>query len=119
MDRVQEAPRAYRRLGEVYWRRALAAQRESGLTQSEFCRRNGLSLATFQSWRRRLLRVAVPGAVATSTPGFVELEVETEAEVTGGYELVFADGLRLKLPPRVDGRALAEVLWALEATGLC
>ena len=58
MIEEREEPRGYRRRGEAFWRRALLAQRESGSTQADFCRRNGLSLSTFQRWRRRIEEAA-------------------------------------------------------------
>ena len=37
------------------WRQRLKRQRKSGLSISEFCRREDLSPHTFHSWRRKLL----------------------------------------------------------------
>ena len=128
MIEEREEPRGYRRRGEAFWRRALLAQRESGSTQADFCRRNGLSLSTFQRWRRRIEEAAGEPAEAP-VADFVELAIRSddvrldrEAEVrdeVAGFELIFPSGVRLRLPGQVDGRSLAEVLWALEATGRC
>ena len=61
-------------------------------------------------------------------PEFVELVVKPEvlarpeqsaANGEAGFELSFESGIRLRLPAQVEGRALAEVLWALKATELC
>lgn len=114
--------RTRRRRGESFWRRTLTAQRNSGLSQREFCRRNDLSLSTFCSWRRRL-RVEAPEEVKAAQVEFVELQPEAplvpEDAPDDRFELIFPDGLRLKLPSRVEGRELAEVLWALEVAGPC
>lgn len=129
MTEEREEPRGYRRRGEVFWRRALSAQRESGSTQAEFCEDNGLSLSTFQRWRRRIEEAGSEPASA-QVEGFVELAVRSgrqrdfapEVEERGeafGFELIFPSGVRLRLPEQVDGRSLAEVLWALEATDRC
>ena len=37
-----------------FWRMAIQMQRESELPIAEFCRREGLSPASFYSWRRKL-----------------------------------------------------------------
>ncbi|MCG8456002.1 MAG: hypothetical protein MI919_06945 [Holophagales bacterium] len=128
MIEEREERRGYRRRGEAFWRRALLAQRESGSTQTDFCRRNGLSLSTFQRWRRRIEEAVGESAEAPVTD-FVELAIRSEGELldpevevrneTTGFELIFPSGVRLRLPEQVDGRSLAEVLWALEATGRC
>ena len=36
------------------WRQRLARQRESGLSIAAFCRREGVSQASFHAWRRKL-----------------------------------------------------------------
>jgi len=46
-----------RRVNQVLWaqwRERLERQRKSGLSIAEFCRREGLSAVTFQTWRRKL-----------------------------------------------------------------
>jgi transposase-like protein len=124
----REEPRPHRRRGEAFWRRALLAQRQSGSSQKEFCRRNGLSCSTFQHWKRRLdnrdkrLQPAESSDRTPQSPDFVELTLRPAPPATvaeAGFELIFPSGIRLKLPPRVQGRALTEVLWALEVTDRC
>jgi hypothetical protein len=39
---------------ESLWRRRLRQQPRSGLTIPQFCQREGVSAATFHSWKRRL-----------------------------------------------------------------
>ena len=108
-----------RRRGKAFWRRALKEQRQSGLTQFEYCRRHDLSRSTFHRWRKRLKKhstdIEEPGQLE-----FVSVEVQREpVELRAGFELIFCNGLRLKLPDRVQSRALVEVLTALEVTGSC
>jgi hypothetical protein len=94
------------------------AHEHSHLTQAEFCRRNALALSTFQYWRRRLRDDQVDEAEDMQ---FIEVSWH-ESPTTAGddpFELTFPSGVRLKVPRQVEGRALAEVLWALEATGTC
>ena len=109
-----------RRYGEGFWRRTLIAQRHSGLSQIEFCRRNDLALSTFHRWRNRLGDAI--DEPRESEPEFLPVEIRPErasASSDDGFELVFPSGLRLSLPSRVEGRDLAEVLWALEVAGAC
>jgi transposase-like protein len=66
---------------------------QSGLSPAEFCRREGLSLSTFQRWRHDL--------TAGPTPqGFVELLAPAEADPTTGswsLELDLPGGLCLRI----------------------
>jgi hypothetical protein len=54
------------------WRLRIAEWRSSGLTQALYCRENGLALATFGYWKRRLVeseerqrfvKMAAPGSL--------------------------------------------------------
>ena len=119
-DRV----RSRRRRGESFWRRTLMAQHHSDLSQAEFCRRNDLALSTFQSWRRRLRDESMEAETESDAqaPAFVELVAAAPATVpatAGRFELTFPNGLQLTVPTGVEGRALAEILWALQATDAC
>jgi hypothetical protein len=41
------------------WRKCIRRHADSGLTIALFCAREGLSIATFQSWKRRLRPIDV------------------------------------------------------------
>ena len=42
------------RRGAAFWRATLTRQQTSGLSQREFCEREGLALSTFALWSRRI-----------------------------------------------------------------
>ena len=122
MSEDHEELRAYRRRGEAFWRRSLIVQRHSGLTQSEFCRRNRLSLSTFHRWRRRLEELPTTEMAEPPTaPEFVAVNVcpAKPEDAEEGFVLELCNGARLRIPMNVESRDLVEVLWALEATGVC
>jgi transposase-like protein len=52
MARGSAGPRG--RQAEGYWRRVIGHWEGSGQTISGFCRRQGVSEASFHAWRRRL-----------------------------------------------------------------
>jgi|SRR5690606_9142497 len=56
----------------------------SGLSQSEFCRRKGLTLSAFYNWRKKLGQIPEP-----QTPGepFVEIKPPTMAAFPPGWDL--------------------------------
>ena len=60
------------RRNDKQWTAILRRFEASGLDQSEFCRRDGLALSSFQRWRQRL------GPLASA--GFVELVPSAPAD---------------------------------------
>jgi hypothetical protein len=101
------------------WRQRLKRQRQSGLSISEFCRRENLSPHTFHSWQRKLPAatrevVAVrPGrqrrtalAASTRPAGFLQLPV-APAPQSPWIELSLADGTVLRVPQQNTAMVLA------------
>ena len=94
------------------WQRHVEAWRESGLSQADYCRQQGLNRKTFSLWTRRdqgnptidrgtsleLISVQVSAPVA-STPVSVMLRL--------------ANGVKLELSTAVSPRWLAELLRCL------
>jgi len=50
-----------------FWQMAIELQHESGLSISEFCRREGLQPASYYAWRRKLNQVSANGEQMTET----------------------------------------------------
>jgi len=113
------------------WAQLLSACEKSGLTQAEFCRRRGVKAVTFAWWKRRLRGVAERGRQrsgrSTATRGRREAkftEVMWPGRVfaggapiaarpespSGGYEIVFADGLLIRLPGDFDPEKVSQLL---------
>ena len=67
-----------KRRTKAQWTETLRRFESSGLDTREFCRREDLSLSSFQRWRRQL--------GSADTAGFVEL-VPTENELTSKWSL--------------------------------
>ena len=86
------------------------AWRESGLSQRAFCKREGISLATFSYWRRKELRGAAD-APAAPAPAFTEVVVEPRLNVapasTSSIEVTFPDGTRVRIPVPASSSAPA------------
>jgi transposase-like protein len=95
-------------------REALTQFAASGLTQAQFCRRAGLSAATFSTWCRKTTRGG-DGADA-AVGGFARVQVATAspATTTGAAIVVqVADGLRVTVPVGTDALWLGQVLSGL------
>ena len=72
--------RRHTRLGEAQWRTLVSAFVESGTTRRAFCAQHGLSVSTFDWWRKRL--GAMPCAArprARADALFVELTASSGA----------------------------------------
>jgi hypothetical protein len=97
----------------------------SGLTQAEYCRQQGLIVATFASWRRRYadapVRTQPQGVPLRSTAGaanhstlLLPIQIVPDAAATPGMLLLrLAAGQQLELPDTVAPRWLAELLRCL------
>jgi putative transposase len=76
------------------WEELLEQQAASGLSASEFCRREGMSLASFARWRTRC------GEPSCGPTPFVEWRVPQVGSAglqPGEMELVLPGGVRLRL----------------------
>jgi hypothetical protein len=110
------------------WRQRLKRQRASGLSISEFCRRENLSSHTFHCWRRKLRPAArgpsriqpvrqvrgvlvkrQGGASSSASPrpaGFLQLPL-APAPQSPWIELSLADGTLVRVPQQNIAAALA------------
>jgi hypothetical protein len=93
-------------ISDARWRETLASYERSELTQSEFCRREGINLNTFTGrlWRQR--REGGAG------PTFVEARLPTLALAGSGYslEVVLPGGLIVRGRQAADVATLARML---------
>jgi hypothetical protein len=88
----------------------LNAQEASGMTQREFCRERGLSLANFGYWRKRHRKASV-----AEGGGFCEVRLK---DTDPGQSTVIRlhDGTEMFLPGMVSPVRLAEYVRALRAS---
>jgi hypothetical protein len=62
------------RRGRPYWETQIENWRQSGLSQAEYCRREGIVPQYFTNWKSKL-------SARTTAHGFVEVSRVTESEV--------------------------------------
>ena len=98
---------------ELYWRGVLERQVRSGESVVEFCAAEGISTASFYSWRKRLLdkQARRPRAIDERLPQLVPVSVATAPACV---EVVLPDGVVLRVPEGVAPQTLRDVLAALE-----
>jgi hypothetical protein len=85
------------------WRERIRHHLDSGLTITQFCAREGLSVATFQSWKRRLRLVDLAGnrLALPAPPAFLPVTIGAAEHAFSDPIPIVADlpnGIRLRIP---------------------
>ena len=101
---------------QQFWQMAMEAHKESGLSITAFCKKEGISEAAYYYWRRKL-KSGVSKAEGKAWPDFLEVVVPKSNSTV--LELVFSSGSSLRINPGVDHTMLSQVLSALKQAGLC
>lgn len=76
------------------WERRIARQRRCPLSVAAFCRQEGISVASFYAWRRRLSQA---GSAEMHSPLFVPVELSPSVS-TVGVRIELPGGAVLSLP---------------------
>jgi len=109
------------------WVKRIEQLKASGLTAKEFAAQAGVNLNTLQSWKWRLTadaRRSLASGIPPGTPAdFVEVlhpDIAARARVATqegveSFELLFGNGLRLRVPARFDAASLQRLLATLES----
>lgn len=122
----------------LHWRREIEICSASGLSQVEFCRRRGLSLAALRWWKWKLKSsgssvetASSPGQAARAgvrsqpprflpvrvvpavEPAVEEVELPRRREI---YELELRGGHRLRVPADFEPSVLHRLILTVEAT---
>jgi hypothetical protein len=100
---------------ETLWRRRLRQQPDSGLTIHQFCKREGVSTASFHAWKRRLaLRTASPTPPAGASafvPVILPPVHEPQPRVPAALVTIqLANGGRILLPVTASVELVCEVV---------
>jgi hypothetical protein len=101
---------------EHTWRLRLRRQAASGLSNPDFCSREGVSSASFYAWRRRL--AAPPPAAPPESPLFVPIHLDPsprldDAPPDRGFEIELPHRVRLRCTAPPDPRWLGRLVAAL------
>ena len=92
------------------WARRIVAQQRSGIPVKQFCKEQGLTEYSVDSWRKRLQN--------EEPVRFALLERGTELRKPGtepAVEVVLASGVRVRISAGVDATTLRTILEALRA----
>ena len=109
------------------WVEVVRAWQESGLSQSEYCRREGMYESTLSRWRQRWQdqqarrQRAEPAALSLREPGPCWIEVARPEGLEGGgltagrFEVVVRGGRMIRLDPYFDALGLRRLVEVLES----
>lgn len=85
------------------WRKLIAEQADSGLSQAAFCKHEQLALSTFANWKRRLSGKTRTTACDQPQPSafpWIDLGAVTGSAPGWEIELDLGDGMSLRLRRR-------------------
>lgn len=105
---VSKAPRTGK--SREYWRGEVERWRSSGLTQKEYCSKEGLSLERFGTWKRRLEREDNSGALVAVPTGIVSSALHTSRRM---LSVVVDERYRIEIPDAFTPITLQNVLQVL------
>jgi hypothetical protein len=109
------------------WAERVEQWRVSGLSQSEFCRREGLAVSTFNRRVVALVGKSVRSGVSSEPseePRWLEVRMsglrggrvgESSGSLGEGFEVLLAGGWRVRLGPQFDTEGLRRLLGVLES----
>lgn len=105
----------WKRRNRDQWRRLVEGWESSDLTQAQFCRKKGISVASLQRWKRLLADTAEAGDEQAVPPAFLPVRLVERNERTAGVDLtvVLPDGVRIEVGAQCSTSMLREVLGVL------
>jgi transposase-like protein len=115
-EQMQIVQTGGRRRSRAEAEQLVAEYNASGLSQADFCRSRGVSLATLARYRKRL-RDSGGGAVSSSRWVAVELPGAgsgSSGASSSGLTIALAAGRRIEVGRGFDARTLVELLGVLE-----
>ena len=92
------------------WMSHVNEWRRSGLTQSGYCRAQGLTLGTFHAWVARVKKGSVEAAVPPTLVPVVVTPAVAHAPVSSPLSLQHANGWQRHLPAGTQADWLGKVL---------
>ena len=93
--------------GRPFWQMQIAKWKKSGITQSEFCRQNGLQRSAFGYWRQKLSRAPVQ-----TSDDLVEISTKAVSR-SGRLEIIIDHSISIIVENDFDPGLLSKVVGAL------
>ena len=103
-----------------FWQMVLETFKSSGLSVRQFCQKEGLSEASFYTWRKKLTKSdesAEDEQKNASSSAFIEVSMPKNDPAA--LELVLSSGNTLRISSGADSTTLNDVISVLKQVGLC
>jgi hypothetical protein len=111
-----------------FWQQLFTSWRKSDLTVQAFCETQGVSEASFYTWRKKLSFASGRNRKSTATtsrgfrtkassPDFIEVTLPGHS--SGHLELRLPTGGTLSFPPEIERQSLHEILTVFQELKLC
>lgn len=91
--------------------------RLSGLSGRQFCRREGIALASFYSWRKKL--ASEKAAENTEASDFMEVSIPLSSANAAPVELMLDRGCVMRISSSAQSDLLTRVFAALREANIC
>jgi hypothetical protein len=109
MDQLSRAEQLEQK--RSYWKQHIDSWQETGLTQTEYCKRNNLKHHQLVYWKKRFLKTE-------TDVSFVPLKLEDFLNITARPEcasltLVVHNHFKIEIRPGFDAQLLRELIFAL------
>ena len=101
------------------WERRLARYGDSGLTVGRFCDREGVSIATFHYWQRKLRDASVDETVSATPTALMARFDPVEVMSRHAVTIRFAGGAVIEIPEDREDLLKATILALLGAPAPC
>ncbi len=108
---------------ELFWRRHLSRQPESGLSVRQYCRKHALGEPSFYAWRRIIserdlaTRPTPDATPSPAEPAFLPVAFnDPQTRHSAAIDIRLANGSRLRVRSGCDRSLLADVLAMLHAS---
>jgi len=88
--------------------RLIDVWQNSGLSQASFCRQHGIAPTTFRDWLKRYK--ATKNQSSSLTKGFVPVKVEQMPNKIFDAELMFPNGISVRLNKSIDTTLLTHLI---------
>ena len=119
-------PKGYSKVSASEWAERVEQWQSSGLSQSEFCRRQGLAMSTFNRKAAALVGKSVRSGAASEPseepPHWLEVRLsglrggrvgESAGSLGEGFEVTLDGGWRVRLGPQFDAEGLRRLIGVL------
>ena len=82
---------------------------ESGLTQTEWSKQEGINRRTFGKWVKKYRLERTPSSSQLES-SFIEMELPRAPRLEGSYEIVYPNGVILKCPVDISSSDLSNLV---------